>query len=65
MLSRTMGYERYFGVLRVVRRRDRRVIFPFDGAPELGPFQSKDEAINAAREYGEKLIADDISTPEP
>ncbi len=36
--SRLVGYRRFFGVLKVVRTTDGRVLFPFDGAPELGPY---------------------------
>lgn len=37
-MSKLAGYRRFFGVLKVVRTTDGRVLFPFDGAPELGPY---------------------------
>jgi hypothetical protein len=45
-------YERnnqFFGKLRVARTTDRRVIYPFEGADEIGPFSSGPMALEAAR----------------
>ncbi|MDE1180370.1 DUF6723 family protein [Paraburkholderia sp.] len=62
--SKLAGYRRYYGVLKVVRRTDGRLLFPFDGAPELGPFETRIEAIAAAQVYGEQLVAGDLAHPE-
>jgi hypothetical protein len=62
--SRLAGYRRFFGVLRVVRTTDGRLLFPFDGAPELGPYPTKVEALAAAQVYGEHIVAADLANPE-
>jgi hypothetical protein len=62
--SRLAGYRRFFGVLNVVRKTDGRLLFPFDGAPELGPFPTKVEALAAAQVYGEHIVAADLANPE-
>jgi hypothetical protein len=62
--SRLAGYRRFFGVLRVLRKTDGRLLFPFTGAPELGPFVTKVEALAAAEVYGEHIIAADLARPE-
>jgi hypothetical protein len=59
------GSNRYFGILKVVRKTDGRMLFPFDGAPELGPFATAKEARAAADEYGAKIVAADLAQPEP
>ncbi|MCG1047860.1 hypothetical protein IHE29_04990 [Mycetohabitans rhizoxinica] len=55
---------RFIGMLKVVRQADRRVIFPFPGAPEIGPFDTIEQARAAALEYGRKVVADDRRNPE-
>jgi hypothetical protein len=62
--SRLAGYRRFFGVLNVVRKTDGRLLFPFDGAPELGPYPTKVEALAAAQVYGEHIVAADLANPE-
>lgn len=54
----------FFGQLKVVRMRDNRLIFPFEGAPEIGPFEQASQARDAAKELGEKIIEADIQNPE-
>jgi hypothetical protein len=54
----------YYGTLKVVRRTDSRLLYPFDGAPPLGPFTSKDEAVCAARNFGNAIVQGDIIRPE-
>ncbi|NKJ48740.1 hypothetical protein CIC12_18745 [Burkholderia sp. SG-MS1] len=63
-MSKMAGYRRFFGVLKVVRSTDGRVLFPFDGAPQLGPYPSRLEAIAAAQVYGEHIVASDLARPE-
>ncbi|MDE1181699.1 DUF6723 family protein [Paraburkholderia sp.] len=58
------GDGRYVGGLKVVRKADRRVLFPFDGAPEIGPYVTADEARRAAIDYGREIIAADRAAPE-
>lgn len=62
--SKLAGYRRFFGVLRVVRKTDGRLLFPFDGAPELGPYATKQEALAAAQVYGEHIVEGDLARPE-
>ncbi|MEM5384337.1 MULTISPECIES: DUF6723 family protein [Paraburkholderia] len=62
--SKLAGYRRFFGVLRVVRKTDGRLLFPFDGAPDLGPFPTKEEALAAAQVYGEHIVEGDLARPE-
>ena len=59
------GDGRYAGKLRVVRKHDRKLIFPFDGAPQIGPCETPDDARRAALEYGIELVAADRAAPEP
>ena len=55
---------RFIGVLTVVRKTDGRRIFPFPGAPEIGPFDTAAEARAAASDYGEVLVQADLRNPE-
>jgi len=55
---------RYIGGLKVVRKADRRILFPFDGAPQIGPYASADEARRAAVDYGREIVAADRAAPE-
>ncbi|MDR5752238.1 MULTISPECIES: DUF6723 family protein [unclassified Caballeronia] len=54
----------YHGSLKVVRKTDGRLLFPFDGAPVIGPFASKHEAITAAQERGRAIVLADLESPE-
>jgi hypothetical protein len=58
------GDGRYVGGLKVVRKADRRILFPFDGAPEIGPYATADEARRAAIDYGREIVAADRAAPE-
>lgn len=52
------------GMLKVVRKTDGRLLYPFDGAAPIGPFSSKSEAITAAEERGREIVASDLRNPE-
>jgi len=54
----------FWGSLKVVRKADNRLIFPFEGAPAIGPFPHKEEAIRAAEKLGLKTVDADIANPE-
>ena len=56
--------KQFFAKLKVIRLTDKRVIYPYDGAEQIGPFESKQEAIAAAQMMGEKLVESDLRTPE-
>lgn len=56
---------RFVGVLKVVRKRDGRMLYPFTGAPEIGRFATIEEARAAAAEEGRRVVAADLRNPEP
>jgi hypothetical protein len=55
----------FFGVLKVVRTSDSHLVFPFEGAPEIGPYAIALEAREAAHRLGETLALGDRAAPEP
>jgi hypothetical protein len=55
---------RFFGMLRVVRMTDGRTLFPFEGAPDIGPFQTILQATQAAKSFAERIVAGDLVKPE-
>jgi len=62
--AKLMAADRYFGELSLVRLTDGRRLYPFDGAPPIGPFRSFEAARAAATAHATKLIEDDIRNPE-
>jgi hypothetical protein len=54
----------FCGTLKVVRLTDKRVLFPFEGCPEVGPFAERQAAVEAAQQYGEQLAIGDLQNPE-
>ena len=54
----------FFGTLKVVRKTDGKLLFPFEGAASIGPYQTKAEAIDAARERGDAMVRADLACPE-
>ncbi len=54
----------FVGVLKVVRKTDGRLLFPFTGAPDIGPFADGREARAAAQRYGETVVKSDLDNPE-
>ena len=54
----------FFGTLKVVRKTDGKLLFPFDGADSIGPHPTKAAAIGAAQERGEELVKADLACPE-
>jgi hypothetical protein len=54
----------FFGTLKVVRKTDGRLLFPFDGADSIGPYPTKAEAVEAAQTRGEQVVHGDIARPE-
>ncbi|HEV7836398.1 MAG TPA: DUF6723 family protein [Caballeronia sp.] len=59
-----MAHGRFIGTLKVVRRTDSRLLFPYDGAPTIGPYDTKEAAILAAAMLGAKLVEADLENPE-
>ncbi|WP_341865810.1 DUF6723 family protein [Paraburkholderia aspalathi] len=55
---------RYVDGLRALRKSGRKILLPFDGAPEIGPYATPAEAREAAVAYGRQIIATDRSVPE-
>lgn len=62
--SYSMTSGLYYGKLKVIRKTDDRILFPFNGASSIGPFKTAAEAIGAARSLGAKLIDGDLRNPE-
>ena len=58
-------HGRFVGSLKVVRKTDNRLLFPFDGAPTIGPFSHKEEALRASEALGFRIVEGDIANPEP
>lgn len=54
----------FFGTLKVVRKTDGRLLFPFDGADAMGPFATKADALQTAQERGRAVVDADIARPE-
>ena len=54
----------FTGDLKVVRTTDDRLIFPYDGAPMIGPFETALEAREAAARKGAEVVAADLLNPE-
>jgi hypothetical protein len=48
----------------VTRKTDGRRLFPYAGAPDIGPFDTGYEAKMAAEQLGMKLAEADILAPE-
>jgi hypothetical protein len=57
-------HGRFVGSLKVVRKTDNRLLFPFDGAPMIGPFAHKEEALRASEQLGFQIVEGDIANPE-
>jgi hypothetical protein len=55
---------RYTGQLRVIRKADRKLLFPFDGAPMIGPYDTPQAARRGALDYGQEIASADRTTPE-
>lgn len=54
----------FFGTLKVVRKTDGRLLFPFDGAASIGPFPTKAAAVAAALDRGDAVVKGDLACPE-
>ncbi|MFP3707980.1 HAMP domain-containing sensor histidine kinase [Paraburkholderia sp. SIMBA_009] len=54
----------YIGYLRVRRKTDGKLIYPFDGCAVPGPFATPDEARRAALSMAQELVRLDIASPE-
>jgi len=61
---RLKGYRRFFGRLRVVRKTDGKMLYPFEGAEDIGPFATQTEALAAAQIYGERIVEGELANPE-
>ena len=54
----------YYGTLKVVRKTDGRLLYPFEGAAQIGPFETKADAIRAAHQRGDEIVRGDLESPE-
>ena len=55
---------RFIGTLKVIRLTDARLLYPFEGAEDIGPFSAKDAAREAAIQRGREIIQADLQHPE-
>lgn len=58
------GAGRYYGVLRIRRRSDGRLIYPFEGCSRPGPCATGAQAREVALALADELIRADIALPE-
>jgi hypothetical protein len=63
-MSYSMNSGLYSGRLKIIRKTDDRILFPFDGAPSIGPFKTAAEALKATRSLADEIIAGDLRNPE-
>jgi hypothetical protein len=54
----------FYGTLKVVRKTDGRLLYPFDGASDLGPFSTSMGAVAAAQQRGIAIVDGDLARPE-
>lgn len=54
----------FVGTLKVVRLTDSRLLYPFEGADEIGPFPTQAAAKAAAAQRGSDIVLGDLRTPE-
>jgi hypothetical protein len=54
----------FFRALKLQRITDRRILFPFEGCPDIGPFDDPDSATQGALDLAQQLIAGDLKSPE-
>jgi hypothetical protein len=54
----------FYGTLKVVRKTDGKLLFPFDGADSIGPYSTKAEAVQAAQDRGAQVVHGDLACPE-
>ena len=54
----------FYGTLKVVRKTDGRLLYPFDGASDIGPFSTSTGALAAAQQRGLAIVDGDLAQPE-
>jgi hypothetical protein len=50
--------------LKVVRKTDGRLLYPYEGAGPIGPYPTQNEALSAARSRGRAIVLGDLARPE-
>lgn len=50
--------------LKIMRMHDKRVIYPFDGCPDMPLFSDSEAARQFAQTYAAQLVVGDIAVPE-
>jgi hypothetical protein len=58
------GGGQFNAKLKVVRKTDGRLLYPFEGASHIGPHQTGKLAIDAALALAQKIILADLANPE-
>lgn len=54
----------FVGTLKVVRLTDARLLYPFEGVSEIGPYTTKQAAKEAAMARGSEIVTADLCNPE-
>jgi hypothetical protein len=54
----------FYARIRIERLTDKKVIYPFEGAETLGPYESSDKAREAGQVRARELVDADIKSPE-
>ena len=60
-----LALDSFIGRLTVVRKTDGRKLYPFQGAPAIGPFNSVQDAKDAALALGATIVEGDLRVREP
>lgn len=50
--------------LKIVRVHDKRIIYPFDGCPDMPLFAESEAARQFAQTYAQQLVDGDMTVPE-
>ena len=61
---RGSGSSGYYGKLKVVRTTDGKLLYPFEGSEQIGPFETRPDAIAAAHRRGDEIVNGDLKNPE-
>ncbi|CAM2159404.1 conserved protein of unknown function (plasmid) [Pararobbsia alpina] len=58
------SWSQHFARVKIRRKTDGKVIFPFEGAAVVGPFSSAGEAREKGEQFARDLVYADIKNPE-
>ena len=52
------------GKLKIVRKTDGRLLYPFPGSAQIGPYLTKEEATQAALALADIIVKGDVAKPD-